>query len=432
MSLPSALIEALRKGKANKLLATLYGSKPETIKKHVERYTNLLKTFIKRFGANRDVELFSTPGRTEVGGNHTDHNAGRILAAAVDLDVVAVASKNAENIIRVESEGYAGFSIQLDELYPVDEEKFTSPALTRGAACRLKELKYTIGGFDACVSGRVPKGSGLSSSAAFEVLSVTILNHFYNNGKINDILNAQVAQYAENVFFGKPCGLMDQTTAAVGGFVTIDFKNFSKPIVKKVKFDFSRSGYSLVIVDTGGNHADLNDDYTALEHEMKEVAHTFGGKVLREFTLQKVLANIDQLRKNVNDRAILRAIHFYGDDQRVVDQVKALETSNFKKFLQLVNDSGYSSWMLCQNCFANKYFKQQGIPLALTVSEHMLKGSGAWRVHGGGFAGTIQAFVPIKILPAYLTAMRKIFGDKSCHELLIRPVGTVKLEIPKN
>ena len=418
----------IKDGKYDNGLTTLYGNKPGVIIKQKERYLKAIDCFSSTFPGKNDIQLFSTPGRTEVGGNHTDHNAGRVLAASVDLDVIAVVAKNNGKIIKVKSEGYPEDIVNLDELTQKESEKYTSAALIRGVCARMKDLGFEIGGFEAYTTSNVLKGSGLSSSAAFEVLIVSILNHLYNNGVIDDVLNAQIAQYAENNFFGKPCGLMDQTTCSVGGFVTIDFKDFENPIVEKVDFDFSSSGFSMVIVDTGGNHADLNEDYTALEHEMKEVARALGGEVLRDFSLGKVLENIDFLRTKVNDRAILRAIHFYGDDDRVVQQVKALETNKFDKFMELIIESGYSSWMLCQNCYSHKLIEEQGLSVALAVSEKILAGKGAWRVHGGGFAGTIQAFVPDNTIDTYLNVMKKIFGEKACHELIIRPVGNVRLD----
>jgi len=269
----------------------------------------------------------------------------------------------------------------------------------------------------------------LSSSAAYEVLVAVIVNELYNAAALNPVLLAQISQFSENNFFGKPCGLMDQTTCSVGGFVTIDFKDFENPIVRKVEYDFAASGFSMVIVDTGGNHADLNEDYTALEHEMKEVARSFGGQVLREFSAEKVFKNLAFLRTKVNDRAVLRALHFYADDQRVVDQVAALESNNFREFLRLIIESGNSSWMLCQNCYSHKNIEEQGISVALAASESILKGKGAWRVHGGGFAGTVQAFVPNDLLPGYVAEMNAIFGPNACTELMIRPTGAVRLEI---
>lgn len=423
------VMDFIKNNSSDGVFGNLYGNKPEVLKKQRDRYLNTIRNFTELYPSKNAIELFSTPGRTEVGGNHTDHNAGRILAAAVDLDVIAAVAVNDEGVIRIKSEGYPQDIVELNELASNESEKYTSAALIRGVASRLKELGYAIGGFDAYTTSNVLKGSGLSSSAAFEVLVVTILNHLYNNGIIDDVLNAQIAQYSENNFFGKPCGLMDMTTCAVGGFVTIDFKDFENPVVEKVNFDFEASGFSMVIVDTGGNHADLNEDYTALEHEMKEVARAFGGKVLREFTKQKVFDNIPYLRSRVNDRAILRAVHFYDDDRRVVEQVQALENGRFEEFMRLVTDSGYSSWMLCQNCYSHKNIEEQGVSVALAITENLLKGKGAWRVHGGGFAGTIQAFMPNELLMTYLEKMKAVFGEKACYELMIRPAGTIKIEI---
>ena len=423
------VIESLNSGKIDPLFQKMYGNKPGVVKKQTARYLAAIEEFKALYPDQRDIQLFSSPGRTEVGGNHTDHNGGRILAAAVDLDIIAVVAKNDTQTIRIKSEGYSQDVISLDQLSPVESEKYTSAALARGVCARFNQLGYKIGGFDAYATSSVPKGAGLSSSAAYEVLVSVIENDIYNNSSLNPVLRAQISQFSENNFFGKPCGLMDQSTCAVGGFVTIDFKDFIHPNVKKVDFDFASSGFTMVIVDTGGNHADLNDDYTALEHEMKEVARAFGGHVLREFSAAKVLGNLAFLRTKVNDRAILRALHFYGDDQRVVDQVNALETNNFKDFLQMIIDSGYSSWMWCQNCYSHKDIEHQGISVALAASEFILKGKGAWRVHGGGFAGTIQAFVPNDLLEQYVREMNAIFGAGVCHELMIRPSGGIQLEV---
>ena len=423
------VLEMLRSGKADALLKILYGSKPGVLKNQVERYTHAITEFQSLYPDRNDIELFSSPGRTEVGGNHTDHNAGRVLAAAVDLDVLAVVSRTNANAIRIMSEGYSRDTVELDQLAPVESEKFTSAALTRGVCSRMKALGYSIGGFDAYATSSIPKGAGLSSSAAFEVLVTVIENELYNAACVDAVLRAQIAQYAENHFFGKPCGLEDQSACAVGGLVTIDFKDFEHPVIRRVNFDFAASGYSVVIVDTGGNHADLNDDYIALEHEMKEVARAFGGQVLREFSKEKVLSSIPFLRTRVNDRAILRAIHFYDDDQRVVEQVQALEQNEFDRFLSLVIDSGHSSWMLCQNCMLNQNYEEQGITVGLTVSDNILRGRGAWRVHGGGFAGTIQVFAPDDLLEKYMRELSSIFGADACHELMIRPAGAERLQI---
>lgn len=427
MPSPAKVLEALNTKQANQILAKLYGEKPVRLDSQHPRYRNLITQFMSLFPERDDIVLFSTPGRSEVGGNHTDHNAGRVLAAAVDLDNIAVAARNDTAKITVYSVGYPVVVIDVNQLAPIESEKYTSSALIRGVCARMKELSYDVGGFDACVTSDVLKGSGLSSSAAYEVLIASILNHYYNHDRIEAILLAKICQYAENNYFGKPCGLMDQTTCAVGGFVTIDFKDSNNPVVKKVVYDFSTSGYAMVIVDTGGNHADLTEDYAAIAREMKDIAKFFGGKVLREFSKEKVLENISYLRTKVNDRAILRAFHFYDDDQRVVDQVAALENNDFQKFLDLVIESGRSSWMLLQNSYTSKNVTEQGISLGLTVSQNLLNGRGAWRVHGGGFAGTIQAFVPQDQLGKYIETMRGIFGQNSCHELMIRQVGATLL-----
>jgi galactokinase len=319
--------------------------------------------------------------------------------------------------------------VSLAELDPVEEEKYTAASLIRGVCARFKQLDFKAGGFDAVASSRVPKGSGLSSSAAYEVLIAAILNDLYNQGELHPVLLAQIGQYAENEYFGKPCGLMDQITCAVGGFVTIDFQDFANPLVKKVDYDFASSGYMLVIVDTAGDHAGLNAEYQALEHEMKSVARALGGQVLRQFSLEQLLDQIPSIRGTVSDRAILRAVHFYQDDRRVVEQVEALEAKDFPRFLDLIVESGESSWMLCQNCYTPKSIDVQGITLALAASEALLKGRGAWRVHGGGFAGTIQAFVPDDLLPVYTQRIERIFGPGSCHAIRIRPGGAMRAPI---
>ena len=427
MANTAKLIEALNHPETEAIFAKLYG-KGNVVPQQI-RYRQLLLKFEAAFPGREEVELFSAPGRIEVGGNHTDHNAGRVLAATVDLDALAAVSRNGNGLIRVHSEGYPPLIVRTTELEPVEGEKHTSTALVRGVCARLARLGYSVGGFEACITSNVLKGSGLSSSAAFEILITTIFNHLYNRGEIDPILLAQVGQFAENQYFGKPCGLMDQTTSVVGGFVTIDFQDFTRPRVKKVEFDFASSGFALVIVDTGGSHADLTDDYAALPAEMKQVAGFFGGKVLREISRERIIEALPQLRGKVSDRAILRALHFFADDQRVVDQVEALEQNDFPRFLRLVVESGHSSSMLAQNSYTTRRVDQQGVSLALAVSELILKGRGAWRVHGGGFAGTIQAFVPHEILTAYVSRMRAIFGEKSCYVLMIRPLGAGRVDI---
>ncbi|HEY4788305.1 MAG TPA: galactokinase family protein [Bacteroidales bacterium] len=420
-------LEKLHSGKAD-ILSKLYGKDEAVLKKQITRYVDLLRKYQNLFQST-DIEIFSSPGRTEIGGNHTDHNHGRVLAAAVNLDNIAVAARNGSNMIRIESIGYPPFEVDLNNLVPDSKEKYTSAALVRGINARLKELGFVIGGFDAVIDGGVPKGSGLSSSASFEVLIGAIISHLFNDGKLYPILNAIVGQYSENNFFGKPCGLMDQTACSVGGLVTIDFGDPAKPIVDKVDFNFIETGYSLVITDTGGNHADLNDEYASLPTDMKAVAGTLGAKVLREVTLDQIVEKIPELREKTGDRAILRAYHFHGDNQRVVDQVNALKNNDFQAFIRMVVDSGYSSYMYNQNIFPVINVKEQGISLALALSEMVLKGSGAWRVHGGGFAGTIQAFVPQRLLNTYVDVLEHVFGKGACYKLFIRQDGAIRVEL---
>ncbi len=406
----------------------LYGNDDAVLAAQAARYAHLIETYKTTFGTDQ-ASLFSSPGRTEIGGNHTDHNYGRVLAGAVNLDNVAVAGVNNSNIVRIESVGYPAFEVDLTNLSPDKAEYFTSVSLVRGIAARMKELGFTIGGFNAVIDGGVPKGSGLSSSASFEVLIGAIISHLFNEGKLDAVQNAIIGQYAENVFFGKPCGLMDQTACAVGGLVTIDFEDPSKPIVKKVDFNFMNTGYALVITNTGGSHADLNDDYASLPTEMKSVAKELGANVLRQVSLDKIVEKIPALRDVTGDRAILRSIHFQGDNARVVKQVEALEKNDFQAFLQMVIESGNSSYMYNQNVFQASNSKEQGVALGLALSDIVLKGKGAWRVHGGGFAGTIQAFVPQDLLAKYVEVLEHVYGKDSCYKLFIRQKGSVKIDL---
>ncbi len=402
----------------------LYGFEKEELKAQSGRYSSLFERFLE-FSGGTDPYFFSSPGRTEIGGNHTDHNFGRVLAGAVNLDNVAVASINNTDIIRIESAGYPGFRVDLTDLAVKSDERFTSAALVRGIAARMKELGYRIGGFDAFIDGKVPKGSGLSSSASFEVLIGAILSHLFNSGKLDPINNALIGQYAENIYFGKPCGLMDQTACACGGLVTIDFEDPSSPEVKRVDFDFLSTGFALVITDTGGSHDNLTHEYSAVYNEMKSVAEALGAGILRQVSLDKVIKGIPALREKTGDRAILRAIHFHEDNSRVVKQVSALEKNDFSSFLELVNESGYSSFMFNQNIYTVSNVHDQGVALALALSGLVLKGEGAWRVHGGGFAGTIQAFVPSSLIDKYISTLENAFGKGACHVLFIRQKGSV-------
>jgi galactokinase len=423
----SDLLTKLNKGN-NNIFKELYGNDATVLAAQGARYAELIEKYKTVFGAD-EASLFSSPGRTEIGGNHTDHNFGRVLAGAVNLDNVAVAGANNSNIVRIQSVGYPAFEVDLTNLTANKDEYFTSVALVRGIAARMKELGFTIGGFNAIIDGGVPKGSGLSSSASFEVLIGAIISHLFNNGKLDAVQNAIIGQYSENVFFGKPCGLMDQTACSVGGLVTIDFEDPSKPIVKKVDFNFMTTGYALVITNTGGSHADLNDDYASLPTEMKSVAKELDANVLRQVSLEKIIDKIPSLREKTGDRAILRAIHFQGDNARVVKQVEALEKKDFQGFLQMVIESGYSSYMYNQNVFQASNPREQGVALGLALSDLVLKGKGAWRVHGGGFAGTIQAFVPQNLLNTYTDTLEHVFGKDSCYKLFIRQKGSVKVEL---
>lgn len=424
-----SLIEKIGNGN-NLLFNELYGTDEQTLKGQAERYSALLNDFRKTYGTD-DVHLFSSPGRTEIGGNHTDHNHGRVLAGAVNLDNIAVAAPNGSNTIRIKSAGYPEFQVDISDL-KIDESQFyTSGSLVKGICAKMKENGYQTGGFDACIDGRVPKGSGLSSSASFEVLVGAIINELFNNGKMSAVENAIIGQWAENNYFGKPCGLMDQTACSVGGLITIDFKDPANPVVKEIDFDFVSTGFSLVITDVGGGHDDAASqaEYASLPTEMKSVAAQLGAKVLREVTLEQIVEKIPEIREKTGDRAILRAYHFQGDNQRVADQVAALESNDFQSFLKMVIESGYSSFMYNQNIYDVVHKDEQVVSLALALSEMVLKGKGAWRVHGGGFGGTIQAFVPAEKLEEYVSTLEHVYGKGSCHKLFIRNKGAVKLEL---
>ncbi len=417
----------------DKLFAQLYSQDSEIIEYQRNRYREIINKYQELFpNCQESIQLFSTPGRTEIGGNHTDHNHGRVLAAGVSLDSVAAAAKSGDSVIRVYSRGYEGsFVVDTNDLDIRKEEEGTTTALIRGIAARFKQLGYNIGGFNAYISSDVLGGSGLSSSASIEVLLGTILNHLYNRGQIDEKLLAMIGQYAENVYFGKPCGLMDQMACAVGGFVTIDFAEPDKPIVRKIDFDFQGQNYNLLVVDTGGNHADLTEDYASIPSEMKAVAQALGAEVCRELTKEQLITNVKFLREKTNDRAILRAMHFLNENHRVSLQVKALEEGRFDDFLSLVKESGNSSWKWLQNCFTTHNPLEQGITLALALTEDYINttGKGACRVHGGGFAGTIQVFLPSENVDGYVKEIESIFGEGAVTKLNIRPFGTIKVDM---
>ena len=381
--------------------------------------------FQKTFGSSPE-RYFSAPGRTEIGGNHTDHQRGRVLAAAVDLDTLAAVRRSGTGTIRILSEGYPMSVVELDKLEPQEGEINSTPALIRGVAARFVQLGCKVEGFDAYCTSTVLPGSGLSSSAAYEVLIGTIINGLFFDGKVSQPEIAMIGQYAENVFFGKPCGLMDQTASAVGNLVSIDFFDKDKPVITPVDFDFSACGHALCIIDTRASHADLTDEYAAIPMEIKQVCAHFGCEVLTQIDEEDFYAAIPALRLECGDRAVLRCVHFYQDNARVPKQVAALEKGDFDAFLKLVSESGRSSWMYLQNVIPAGYKEHQDVAVSLALCEHYLQGRGAYRVHGGGFAGTVQAFVPFDLLPEFRAGIDAALGQGACHVLSIRPQGGVE------
>lgn len=411
-------------------VATLYGAGEDVRALQKARYGKLVERFEKRFGAQKGgLCFFSAPGRTEIGGNHTDHNNGVVLAGSVNLDMVAVVSPNEENVIRVKSLGFDKIDdVDVTNLVPQPREAEHSASLIRGVAKGIVDAGGKVGGFDCYTTSNVLRGSGLSSSAAFEVCIGAILRGEYNNNdmeKFNQVKIAQIGQYAENVFFGKPCGLMDQTACAVGGVITIDFKDPAHPVVGQTAIDLAKHGFVMCISDTKGSHADLTDDYAAIRHEMESVAEQFGKKVLREVDEDEFYKALPKLRKAVGDRAVVRAMHFYNDCRRAAQLCDAVREDDFETFLRLIIEGGHSSFEFNQNAYSIKNPKEQGVPVALALSQRVLNGRGAWRLQGGGFAGTIQAFVPVDLLDAYKAAIDGCFGEGSCHVLNIRNYGAV-------
>ena len=381
--------------------------------------------FTEAFGT-APARYFSAPGRTEIGGNHTDHQRGRVLAAAVNLDTLSAVRVNGTDTIRILSKGYPLSVVDLKELTPQENEINSTPALIRGVCAKFRELGCDVKGFDAYCESTVLPGSGLSSSAAFEVLIGTIVNHLFFDGRVSQPQIAQIGQYAENVFFGKPCGLMDQTASAVGNLVTIDFFDKDHPVIEPVDFDFSACGHALCIIDSGADHADLTDEYAAVPGEMKAVAALLGHEVLTQIPEEDFYGHLAYLRKGCGDRAVLRCIHFYQENARVPKQVAALREGNFDAFLELIKESGRSSWMYLQNVVPAGYKLHQDVALALSLCDHYLNGRGAYRVHGGGFAGTVQAFVPMDLLESFRSGIDAALGEGSCHVLSIRPLGGVE------
>lgn len=418
------LVEELNNKKYDELLNDIYVD-TNLLDYQRERYVKAINKYVSLYG-DTDVEIYSAPGRSEVGGNHTDHQHGCVLAAAVNLDAIAVVGR-VDNKIKVLSDDFDIAPINLEDLEIKKAEEGTSEALIRGVCARLKELGYNVGGFNAFITSDVLMGAGLSSSAAFETIIGTIISGLYNDMTIDPVVIAQVGQYAENVYFGKPCGLMDQCASSVGSLINIDFNDVAKPIVNKVDVDFSKFGHSLCIVDTKGSHADLTDEYAAIPMEMKKVANYFGKKFLREVDEEDFFNDIAGARKACQDRAVLRAIHLFEENKRVDQEVKALNNSDFETFKKVVKESGDSSYKFLQNVYANCDVQNQSVSIGLAMSEKIIGRNGVCRVHGGGFAGTIQAFVKDEFVTAYKTEIERVFGKGSCHVLKVRKYGGKKV-----
>ena len=420
------MIRNLETEKTAQQLTWLYGTGEAVLEQQKARYAALVRRHAELFGDRPDLQLVSAPGRTEIGGNHTDHNNGRVLAAAVNLDALCAVSPREDMAVCFHSEGYSPIEMDLSDLAVRSEEEGTTKALIRGVAAGMQQNGYRIGGFNAAVTSTVAGGSGLSSSAALEVMLTGVFDSLYNRFDMPYVLRAQISQMAENRYFGKPSGLLDQMASAAGGLVTVDFEDPAHPVVEALSYDFARKGYSLVVVATGGSHADLTDCYAAIPAEMKAVAACFGKPVLRGLTALQLADRIDELRARVSDRAILRAFHFVQEDARVPEQVAALKEDRIGDFLGLIRESGRSSYMYLQNIFADH--KDQSLGLALCLAGGMLFEDGAWRIHGGGFAGTTLNFVPQDKVGQFVAVMEKAFGKDACKVLNIRPVGAARIE----
>lgn len=420
------LKEEFLNNKHNDLLADIYYDDADMIEYQKDRYIKALNKYTELFG-DEEIEIYSAPGRTEVGGNHTDHQHGMVLAASINLDAIAIVGSNEKNTIELVSEGYSPLSISLDDISVNEADFGTTASLIKGVIKGMNDHGYKTGGFKAYVTSDVLNGAGLSSSAAFEAIIGTILSGMYNEMKVSPIDIAIISQYAENVFFGKPCGLMDQMACSVGGFVHIDFKDPANPLVEKIDFNIAEKGYSLCIVDTKGSHADLTDDYAAIPSEMKEVAALFNKEFLNDIDAEEFFEKAPEIFKQVGNRSFLRAMHFFNENERVKKEVAALKNNQFDYFLSLIKESGNSSYKYLQNIYSNKNVQNQPVSVALAVSENILGDNGICRVHGGGFAGTIQAFVKNDFVENYRKALDDIFGEGSCHVLKIRKYGGIKV-----
>lgn len=416
------MLDGLQKNTYDLRIKEVYGSNQEDSKAIKGRITNLVEEYAKIFETSQ-VEIFSAPGRTEIGGNHTDHQQGCVIAGSISLDILACVSQNDSTIIRIKSEGFPLSEVDISEETPQDDEVNTSESLIRGIATAIKHRGYKVAGFDAYMTSNVLKGSGLSSSAAYEVMIGVIIDHLYCKDELGSVEIAKIGQYAENEFFKKPSGLMDQMASAVGGIILIDFKDPKDPIIKKVDYNFVEKGYALCIVDTGGDHANLTDEYSAIPFEMKAVAQALGGKVLSDITYETFMNHIKEVREKTNDRAVLRAIHYFEESKRAVQEANLLLKDDFEGFLKVLNESGRSSYMYLQNVYCTGTPTQQPVCMVLAMCDYLLKGRGGYRVHGGGFAGTIQAFVPIDMLETFKSSMEDLLGEGKCHILSIRPIG---------
>ena len=422
----SEIRKHLAAGAFDERMQQMYGVSSDALDHYRGRISDALTAFISLYG-EQPVRVFSVSGRTELGGNHTDHQHGRVLCGGISLDIIAVAAPTDEACIRVKSEGYPEDCVELSSLSPQKDEAGRSSALIRGTAARFSALGKPVGGFCAYTTSDVLKGSGMSSSAAFEVMIGTICNDFYANGAFSQAQLAMIAQYAENEYFMKPCGLMDQMACALGGVTAIDFADPAAPVYSQVPLDLAAEGYALCIIDSGADHADLTDEYGAVPAEMKAVANAMGKNVLRDTDETVFWNTLPELRKQCGDRAVMRAIHFYSDNARVSQQIDALRSGDFSAYLQHVNASGESSAFALQNIYASGQKKEQAVAVTIALCKHLLNGTGACRVHGGGFAGTVQAYVPLDRAEAFRSAVDAALGEGACHVLQIRACGACAL-----
>ena len=419
-------LKELKSENVKDIFAALYGENDSVISQQQKRYENALRMFCGYFPVHEEVHIYSAPGRTEIGGNHTDHQRGMVLAGAVNLDAIAVAAFHNERIVRVKSEGYKMVEVYLDELMQNIQDEGTK-ALVKGIIAEYSKKGVVIGGFDMYVTSDVICGGGISSSAAFETLIATVINNAYNEDLSSPFEIARIGWFAENVFFGKKCGLLDQTVSSYGGLVSVDFKDEKHPVIEQIAFDFEKYGYTLCITDTKSSHENLTKDYVAINEEMRQIASCFHCQVLSQVDEEKFYSCLPYLRKNCSDRAVLRAMHFFDETKRAKDEAEALKNKDVDTFLKLVNESGRSSANLLQNLYSVNSPTDQAIPLAIALSRKILEGKGAVRVHGGGFAGTIQAFVPNEKVKAYKEQMEQVFGVGACYQIHIRPVGGIKI-----